>query len=152
MSQAATDQDASLLLTVFSFGEALFALDAMRVQEIIRAGAITPVHRAPEHVLGIINLRGRIVTVMDPAVRIGLGAQSPGASSRILIVDWQDEHVGLLVSRIQDMVSLDRSALQGAPSNLRQALGAFQAGVVQIQEQMVSVLDIGPLLSLDDKA
>jgi len=146
------DPGSSLLLTVFSFDEALFAVDAMRVQEIIRVGAITPVHHAPEHVLGIINLRGRIVTVLDPACRMGLDTQERSPQSRILIVDWQDEQVGLLVSRIHDMVSTESEQLAAPPSNLKKTLGGFLAGVLQLKEQMVSILDLQPLLSLEDMA
>lgn len=146
------EQDASLLLTVFSFDEALFAVDAMRVQEIIRVGAITPVHHAPGHVLGIINLRGRIVTVVDPATRIGLEPQVQSSASRILIVDWQDEQVGLLVSRIHDMVQMERNALAPPPSNLKQGFGAFLAGVVQLREHMVSVLDASSVLAIEEIA
>jgi len=146
------DPGSSLLLTVFSFDEALFAVDAMRVQEIIRVGAITPVHHAPEHVLGIINLRGRIVTVLDPDCRMGLDTQERSPQSRILIVDWQDEQVGLLVSRIHDMVSTESEQLAAPPSNLKKTLGGFLAGVLQLKEQMVSILDLQPLLSLEDMA
>ena len=157
MEQARTDQytqrgEATLLLAIFAFEEALFAVDALRVQEIIRKGAITPVHHAPAHVLGIINLRGRIVTVLDPASRMGLAAQARTPASRILILDWQDEQVGLLVSRIHDMVDVARDRLAQPPSNLRNDLGAFLAGVVQVHDHMVSVLELGPVLAVEDGA
>ena len=150
MNQKATDQEASMLLTVFSFEDALFAVDAMRVQEIIRVGPITPVHHAPPHVLGIINLRGRIVTVLDPACRMGLETQERTADSRILIVDWRDEQIGLLVSRIHDMVNTEREDLAPVPPNLKQHLGTFLAGVVKHKEHMVSVLDLEPLLAVEE--
>ena len=152
MNPDATDQEASLLLTVFSFDDALFAVDAMRVQEIIRLGPITPVHHAPEHVLGIINLRGRIVTVLDPALRMGLEAQERTSKGRILIMDWQDEHVGLLVSEVHDMVRADKDSLGASPSNLKNSLGAFLTGVLQLKDHMVSVLDLKPLLSVEASA
>lgn len=155
MEQPKTIQDASLggatlLLAIFAFEEALFAVDALRVQEIIRVGPIAPVHHAPPHVLGIINLRGRIVTVLDPACRMGLAAQERTPASRILIVEWQDEQVGLLVSRIHDMVDVPPDSLGQAPPNLRNDLGAFLAGVVQVRDLMVSVLDLQPVLAVED--
>ena len=152
MNPNASDQEASLLLTVFSFDDALFAVDAMRVQEIIRVGPITPVHHAPEHVLGIINLRGRIVTVLDPARRMGLEPQERDARSRILIVDWQDENVGLLVSEVHDMVRTEKEQIGPSPSNLKNSLGSFLAGVLQLKDHMVSLLDLKPLLSVEDTA
>jgi len=152
MNDHTTDQDGSLLLTVFSFDDALFAVDAMRVQEIIRLGPITPVHHAPDHVLGIINLRGRIVTVLDPALRMGLDAQERTAKGRILIMDWQDEHVGLLVSEVHDMVRTPKDSLGASPSNLKNSLGTFLTGVLQLKDHMVSVLDLKPLLAVEELA
>jgi purine-binding chemotaxis protein CheW len=142
--------DATKLLAVFSLGEALFAVEALRVQEIIRVGAITPVHGALPHVLGIINLRGRIVSVLDPAIRMGFPSQERTPESRILIVDWQDEHLGLLVSWIQDMVDAEEGSIGRAPSNLKADLGKFLSGVFQRGESMISVLDLQPLLSLEE--
>ena len=149
-SSETANVEPGLLLAIFAFEEALFAVDALRVQEIIRVGPITPVHQAPGHVLGIINLRGKIVTVLDPAFRMGLGAQEATPASRILIVDWQDEQVGLLVSRIHDMVETTRDSLGPAPSNLKNDLGAFLAGVVRLKENMVSVLDLQALLAVEE--
>ena len=152
MTQFDNDQDTSLLLTVFAFHESLFAVDAMRVQEIIRVGPITPVHHAPAHVLGVINLRGRIVTVLDPACRMGLEPQELNSHSRILIAEGQDEQVGLLVSQIHDMLRTERESLAAPPSNLKQSLGAFLSGVVQFRDHMVSVLDLQPLLAVEETA
>lgn len=143
-------QEGALLLALFAFDEALFAVDALRVQEIIRLGPLTPVHHAPEHVLGIINLRGRIVTILDPALRMGLGPQERTPKSRILIVDFKDEHVGLLVSRVEDMVETPPNSITPPPSNLKNDLGAYLSGVLQNGEHMVSILDLAPLLSVDD--
>ena len=124
----------------------------MRVQEIIRLGPITPVHHAPAHVLGIINLRGRIVTILDPALRMGLEAQERAPKCRILIMDWQDEHVGLLVSEVHDMVQAEKESLGAAPSNLKTSLGEFLSGVLQLKDHMVSVLDLQPLLAAGETA
>jgi purine-binding chemotaxis protein CheW len=151
MNPSAHEQDAAQLLTVFSFEESYFAVDALRIQEIIRVGTITPVHMAPEHILGIINLRGHIVTVMDPARRLHLGDWKTGADSRILIVDWQDEQIGLLVPRVHDMTRAEEG-LGVAPPNLRSALGTFLAGITRYRDHMVSVLDLKALLSVEEPA
>ncbi len=152
MDNHSNAMDASRLLTVFSLGESLFALDAIRIQEIIRVGTITPVHHAPGHVLGVINLRGHIVTVLDPASRLGMEPQPCSPENRILIVDGQDEQIGVMVSRIQDMVPTEGRDITDPPSNLKKRLGRFLVGVVQIKEAMVSVLDPNPLLSVEETA
>ena len=67
-------------------------------------GELTPVRHAPDYVAGIRNLRGRIITVIDLCVRLGLGAVEIGPESRILIADWKGEPVGLLVDRVADAI------------------------------------------------
>lgn len=65
------------LFVLFFLGEKMFAVNALFVQEIVRVGVITPVHNSPKHLLGITNLRGRLVSVIDPAQRVGLDPQVP---------------------------------------------------------------------------
>ena len=148
MNEALTEH--GLLLTVFSIGESLWAVDALHVQEIIRVSAITRVHHALPEVVGIINLRGRIVTILDPAYRLGLPAGVVEASARILVLDWKDEQIGLLVSRIQDVVSVEASQLAPPPSNMKQAFGAHLAKVVRIKDQAISVLDLETILAIEE--
>jgi purine-binding chemotaxis protein CheW len=149
MPQVETEQDAAHLLTIFAICETLFAVSAQFVQEIIRLCPITPVHHAPRHVAGIINLRGRIVTVLDPAQRIGLGVQEAGETSRILILDWKGEQLGLLVSRVRDVLPIAPERLVAPPPNLRSVLGPFSAQVFQIQDNIVSTLNLEALLATD---
>ena len=147
MPHVDTEQDAANLLTIFAICETFFAVSAQYVQEIIRMCPITPVHHAPQHVVGIINLRGRIVTVLDPALRIGLGHQDIGETSRILILDWKGEQLGLQVSRVRDVLPIDPERLVAPPPNLRSVLGPYSAQVFQLQDNIVSTLNLDALLS-----
>ena len=70
------------------------AIDATLIQEVVMVGELTPVRHAPDYVAGIRNLRGRIITVIDLCVRLGLGSVEIGPESRILIADWKGEPVG----------------------------------------------------------
>lgn len=149
MPRVDTEPDASTLLTIFGLCGTFFAVSAQFVQEIIRPCPITPVHHAPGHVAGIINLRGRIVTVLDPALRIGLGAQLAGETSRILILDWKGEQLGLQVERVRDVVPVDPARLVAPPPNLRSLLGPYADQVFQLQDNLVSTLNLEALLSTD---
>src|ERR1700742_819154 len=87
------------LLATFFLRDALCALDAAGIQEVIRVGPITPVRHAPESVAGIVNLRGKIVTVLDLGLRLGLPKAVPGPDTRIFIMEDGNEFIGLLVDR-----------------------------------------------------
>src|SRR5690349_15099786 len=99
MAQAAQPKRASnsALISTFYLGDALLGIDTFRVQEIIKVIDITRGHQAPDHVLGIINLRGRIVTIIDLGRKLGLGPARLNDNSRIIIVSWRTEYIGLAV-------------------------------------------------------
>jgi purine-binding chemotaxis protein CheW len=144
--------DESVLVVTFILGDALFGLEAARVQEVVRVGETTPVHHAPGFVAGIRNLRGRIVTVVDLRILLGLGSSDTGADSRILIVDWQGEPVGLLVDSVADTISLDTAGIVPPPPNVQANQRQFVHGVCRTGDRLVAMLDPGTVLSFDGKA
>jgi purine-binding chemotaxis protein CheW len=136
-----------LLLVSFWVCGSLFALDAGVVQEVIRVAAPTRLFRAPEDVVGVINLRGRIVTVLDLANRLGLGRHTPGPENRVFILENRREHVGLLVDRVADVVEVARTALKPSPANVAGEQGRFFNGVFHSGEHLITLLDSARVLS-----
>ena len=139
-------QAAGLLVATFLVGKTTFGLDTVRVQEVVRVGDITPVHHAPPYVMGLRNLRGRIVTVVDLRVRLELNATDLGAESRILIVDWQGEPVGLLVDRVADTIGVNPDEIEPPPPNLDGVQGRNLRGVCRNSAGLVALLDLAPVL------
>ncbi len=146
-SQTAIDEQ-QMLLSLFFLGEAAFGLDTAQVQEVVRVGDITPVHHAPEFVLGVMNLRGRIATVIDLAIKLQLERTEITPDSRIFIVDWQGEQVGLLVDSVADAISVDRADLKRAPENVREIQGRQFKGVCQVNGTLIAMLDTTAVLTL----
>lgn len=140
-----------LLVATFALGDAWFGIDTAIVQEVVLPGEITLVHHAPEHVAGIRNLRGHIITVIDLRVALGLGCITPGLETRILIVDWQDELVGLLVDSLADTVSVDLAALAPPPPNVHGTPGRGLRGVIQSEAHLIALLDPAVLLDTDSQ-
>src|SRR5580700_3202855 len=97
----------SVLLAAFYVKNALFSLDASVVQEVIRPGSVTPVRHAPAEVCGVINMRGKIVTLLDTAQILGFEMTVPGRDSRIFIVEDRNEFIGLLVDRVAEVVEIE---------------------------------------------
>lgn len=90
-----------------------YGISVLEVQEILCAGDITPVSGAPSFVLGVINVRGSIVTVVDARRRLRLAPREPGDSiDWIIILDVDDEHVGLLVDEVLEVQVLDSNKLE----------------------------------------
>ncbi len=149
-SQLATD-DGQLVAT-FLLGDAAFGIGAAQVQEVVRVGDITPVHHAPPYVVGIRNLRGKIVTVIDLRVRLDLGSMDAGADTRILIVDWQGEPIGLMVDSVADTISVNSADIVPPPPNVHGIQSRNLRGVCRSGERLVALLDPGPVLQVDERS
>jgi purine-binding chemotaxis protein CheW len=137
------------LFATFLLGDAMFGVGAAQVQEVVRPGSITPVHHAPPFVLGIRNLRGKIVTVIDLAVRLDLGSVELGPEARVLIVDWQGEPVGLLVDAVADTIAIDPDRIEAPPANVHGVQARHLLGVHRGNERLAAVLDLGAVLQPD---
>jgi purine-binding chemotaxis protein CheW len=136
----------SLLISSFYLGGTLFGIDTMRVQEAIKVGEITAVPHAQEYVLGVINLRGRIVTVINLRKKLGLGVSEVTADSRLIIVAWEDEHVGFLLDRISDVIPVERATINAPPSNVKGVQGRFFEGVHHGAEGLLVMLKVDAIL------
>ncbi len=150
LSAESTGADGQLVAT-FLLGKAVFGIGAAQVQEVVRIGDITPVHHAPPYVVGIRNLRGRIVTVIDLQVRLDLGTADHGPDNRILIVDWQGEPIGLLVDSISDTISVGPADITSPPPNVHGIQSRNLRGVCRSGERLVALLDAGIVLQLEDR-
>lgn len=139
------NSDQAILLVTFVVGEGQYGLDANRVQEVVLVGKITPVHHAPEYVKGVINLRGKIVSVLDLATKLDTDIISSEVN-RILIVRWLDEYVGLLVEQVGDVLTIDKSQIRPAPANLRELLRKYTNGIYQEGDRVYSILDLDAVM------
>jgi chemotaxis signal transduction protein len=112
------DEEATdgLLATRFTLGDASFGVDARLVQEVVKVGELTPVHSAPSGVIGVRNLRGRIVTVVDMATHLNLGHVESGPETRLLIMEHQGEFYGFLVDAVTDAIAMDEKRIGKPPA------------------------------------
>ncbi len=137
----------TVLLATFFVRDALCALDATEVQEVIRLGPVTPVRYAPEAVLGIVNLRGKIVTIVDLGLRLGLPKAVPGADSRIFIMEDRGEFIGLLVDHVDEVVEIERERWQPPPANVNWGQAQFFKGVCRDRGRVITLVDASQILA-----
>jgi len=134
------------LVASFHIGDMLFGIDALRVEEAIKVVDITAVPHAPEHIPGVINLRGRIVTVVNLAKKLGMPESPISESSRFIIISWHDEYIGFLVDSVSDVVAVDALSVQPPPSNVKGMQGANFEGVQQIDAGLLIILKVSAVL------
>jgi len=141
----------NLQLCSFQLADATFGLDTMLVQEIIKVPDITKVYLAPDDITGIINLRGKIVTIIDLAIKLDLPTEAEMTDRRIIIVESQDEPFGLVVDKINDVIHIDGEELDAAPSNVRVAQSRFISGVFRDNEQLIAILNLDEVINPAEK-
>jgi purine-binding chemotaxis protein CheW len=150
-SQLKAEDGQTILLATFFVRDALCALDAARIQEVIRLGPLTPVRHAPEAVAGIVNLRGKIVTVLDLGLRLGFSRLVAGPECRIFIMEDAGEFIGLLVDRVDEVVETDPSKLQPPPANISSKQARFLKGICRAGSRVITVLDTASVLGECDE-
>ena len=133
-------------LALFQIGDMLCGLDTRYVQEINHNFEITPVHRAPDYVRGIINLRGEIVTVIDLHQKFGMPSSEAHDDIQVVFVRYQEECIALLVDNICDVVIADSIDISAPPANVDGISGAFISGIYHMEKDLVIVLDLDELL------
>ncbi len=129
-------------MATFYVGDALCGMDILKVQEINKLMEMTTVPQAPDYVMGILNLRGQIVTIIDLGKKLNLGETQLNSMSRNIIVTAKDEYVGLLVNRISDVVEAQWDKVEPPPANIGGIQGKFFKGVFKTKDSLVGVLDV----------
>jgi purine-binding chemotaxis protein CheW len=146
------DLDEGLLITAFMLGDATFGVNARLVQEVVKVGSLTCVHHAPAAVAGIRNLRGRIVTVVDLAVRLELGCATLGPEARLLIMEWQGEPIGFLVDAVTDAIVVNEDRIAPPPASIDSVLRGKLHGIWREGDRLIAILDPPALFQWDDAA
>jgi purine-binding chemotaxis protein CheW len=144
---AATQTEQTALLATFTVRDAQCALDAAEIQEVIRLGPVTPVRHAPPEVAGIINLRGRIVTMLDVGLRLGFPRAVPTGETRIIIMEDRNEFIGLLVDRVDDVVEVEKGKWERPPANVSGAQTQCFKAVCRVGGRVITLLDPAQIFS-----
>ncbi len=131
----------------FYVGDILLGVDICTVQEINRQAEATRVPHAPQHVRGVINLRGDVATVIDLRTVLGLERADVTRDSRNLIIHSDGEAIGLLVDRVADIVAIDAADVSPSPANLKGVDGRYFQGVYTTELELVVLLDVEQVLS-----
>lgn len=134
----------------FRLAGELFALPVTAAQEILRVSTITRVPHAPHTVRGIINMRGRVVPVVDFRVRLGLPIADVSPRSRILIASTRNRLLGLLVDEVEQVVSLDANAVAPPPDDVMTNQSEYIVGVYHLDDRLLILLDVERVLLVPD--
>ena len=148
MSQSTLgSQDDNLLqLVTFRIGVEEFAVDILAVQEIIRLLQITRVPRAPAYVVGVINLRGKVIPVIDLRVRFGMPEVERDSHTRIVVMEFEQRIVGFLVDAVSQVLRIPAATVEPAPSVVAGVGSEYIRGVGKMNDRLLILLDLDVLM------
>jgi len=132
----------------FTTAGQLFGLPIECVQDVFTLGEITPVPLAGREIAGVLNLRGRIVTVIDLASRLALDAATDAGANMVIGIERGSESFGVLVDRVGEVLSLSDDDRQPTPINLDRTLNAVATGVFRLEDKILVALDADRTLDL----
>lgn len=127
-----------------------YGINVMRVQEVLRMTEIAPVPGAPDYVLGIINLRGNVVTVIDTRRRFGLVEKEADDATRIVIIEAENQVVGILVDSVAEVAELRGSEIETAPNVGNDESSKYIQGVSNQQQELLILVDVNKLLDEEE--
>ncbi len=142
-----------LHLVTFRVGTELFGVPISAVQEIVRVPQIARIPQSPEFVEGVINLRGRIITVVDMRKRMTCGAKAiesaeeRGRKSRILVVEADGRLVGVIVDEVAEVLKLSEERVEAAPPMVAQVDNQYIKGVGKLENDLLILIDIERILT-----
>lgn len=150
LQAADTSDDPILQWVTFRLEDETYGINVMQVQEVLRYTEIAPVPGAPGYVLGIINLRGNVVTVIDTRDRFGMATTEVTDNTRIVIIETDAQVIGIMVDSVAEVVYLKQSEIETAPSVGNDETARFIQGVCHKNDELLILVDLDKLLTNEE--
>ncbi len=137
-------------LVVFDLADEGYGVDISAVREIIRLQEITQVPRTPEFVEGVINLRGKVIPVIDLRKRFWLTVEAESQDNRIVVVDIGDQDIGVVVDAVTEVLRIPTDSVEPPASVITTADSDYLLGIVKLDSRLIILLDLRKVLSEDE--
>jgi purine-binding chemotaxis protein CheW len=147
MSNGITDLNLNEYVTAMVGGQ-LFGLPIRQVQDVFIPDRLTRVPLAPPEIAGVLNLRGRIVTLIDLSFRLGLDRRDNGGPAMAIGVEFRGESYGLLIDSVGEVLKLNGAMLERNPINLDPRLASVSTGIFRLEGQLLMVVDVDRILDI----
>lgn len=138
-------------LVTFRIGGEEFGLDVFQVHEILRYEEPTPMPKAPAFVDGVLDVRGTLVPVVDMRKRFELHDLHYDDDTRIILVDYQGERLGLVVDEVSEVLRTPETSVQPPPQFVKGLAAEFIRGIVRLENRMIVLLDLDRILSSQER-
>ena len=138
-----------LQLVSFNISEEEFGVDILRVQEINRMTEVTRVPNVPEYVVGVINLRGKVVPIIDLRLRLGLPKRGFEKDTRIIVVELEGKVLGFIVDNVNEVIRINKNITEAPPSMVSGIDSEFITAIGKLDDRLLILLDLNKVISVD---
>jgi len=145
----ASSESEMLQLVTFEVGGEEYAVDILAVQEINRMMELTRIPQSPDEVEGVINLRGRIIPVIDLGKRFGLESKDLDVNSRIVVVEVHGKTIGFIVDRVHEVLRIASGIIESAPPMVSSIDSEYIAGVGKLDDRLLILLELSKLFGAE---
>ena len=139
--------DELVQLVSFKLGQEEFGIDILRVQEINRVVEITKVPQAPHYCEGVINLRGKVIPVINLRKKYNLDEQEWDRNTRILVCDVHNSIIGMIVDSVEEVIKIPKSTIEPAPQVVSSVDTNYINGIAKLEGRLLIFLDITKIAS-----
>lgn len=141
-----------LQLVSFNIGSEEFGVDILKVQEINRMVEITRVPQTPHYVEGVINLRGKVIPIIDLRKRFNLEVRAYDKNTRIVVVDIKGMVMGMIVDAVSEVLRLSSNTIESAPDIVTGVNADYIKGVAKLEDRLLIFLDLSRVVETVDAA
>ena len=149
-SKKGATSDELLQLVSFKIGNEEFGVDILKVQEINRMVEITKVPQAPSYVEGVINLRGKVIPIVDLRKRFNLELKEADKNTRIVVVDIEGSIIGMVVDSVSEVLRLPSDTLEPAPEIVTGVNSEYIKGVAKLEDRLLIFLDLSKAIDVNE--
>jgi purine-binding chemotaxis protein CheW len=151
ISQSGGARDELLQLVSFKIGDEEFGIDILKVHEINRMLGITKVPNAPHYVDGVINLRGKVIPIIDLRSRFGMARKEKDKNTRIVVVELSGKIVGFVVDAVKEVLRIPKSVTEPTPQIVTGVATEYISAVGKLEDRLLILLDLDKVLSAQEK-
>ena len=149
MHQKTQEVSTSLQIVCFKIGNEEYGVDILQVQEILKIPKITKLPKSRAYIIGVMDLRGKVIPIIDLGKRFGIIADLAN-SNRAIVVDIEGKQVGLAIDSVSHVIKVDSGDIEPPPPVVKGISGKYIVGIAKLKSGFVVILDINQIFSAEE--
>lgn len=142
----------SMQIVCFKIGEEEYGVEILKVQEILKLPKITALPKSADYILGIIDLRGKVIPIIDLSTKFGMERKTDNDNLRAIVVDISGKKVGLAIDSVSHVIRVDGKDIEPPPQIVKGISGRYIVGVAKVGDGFIVILDITKIFSAEELA